>query len=269
MISSAIVVDDQASRTALCHILTKHDDFQISLVCGSKNAVERIAWARPAVLFLDTEFHAKSGFDILGELRSEPVPLLIFVTTTRKHATRAFDVQAVDYLLKPLNEERVVVALQRLRARRSGTQNGRYARWPQSRAVEDESQCANAERIAIRDGTTTKFLLVRDIDWIRSAGSHVELYVGKRVYQHRDTLSSMESRLDRNEFTRIHRYVIVNDRKVESIRRGPNTCWEATLKGGTELSVGNAYRWELANKLGISVVNYAVQRRRGPSAPDI
>jgi len=258
MIRALIVDDEELARDKLRRLLAAHDDVRvIGEAKDGDEAVELLRQERPDLVFLDIDMPQRNGFEVLDAIDVDPVPLVVFVTAFDQYAVQAFEVHAVDYLLKPFEEHRLRAAIQRARERREGA--GSVSIEPllgvlaemRSRQQQLEGRLlddAYPHRIPVREGQEILFVDLEDIDWMEAADNYVQLHAGRRTYMVRETLAAMESRLDPKRFTRIHRGAIVNDRKVRSLRPQASGDLEAVLRDGTALPVSRSYRERVTTK---------------------
>jgi two-component system LytT family response regulator len=228
----ALVVDDEPpARRRLIALLSHHPDVTVVGACGTAaEAVRAIGADRPEVVFLDVAMPEADGFAVLDELIDPPA--VVFVTAHAHHAARAFDVAAVDYLVKPYHRERLAAALDRVR--------GRVRQAPPS-----------AQRIAVGVGRRTRLLDPAEIDYLQAEGNYVRVYAGTASYLVRATLTAMLSRLDGAAFLRVHRSLAVRldrVRDVEVLRHGELAL---RLRTGALLVSGRAYRNHLRRALGL------------------
>jgi two-component system LytT family response regulator len=258
MISVMIVDDEALARDKLRRFLGNRGDVRVvGEAASGSEAIDRIRESRPDLVFLDIDMPDRSGFDVIEELPADGAPLVVFVTAYDEYAVRAFDVHAVDYVLKPFEEHRLDAALTRARARLAGP-----ARTPvepllallgemRARQHELERRLLGggfSDRLPVKEGAETLFVPVASVDWIESADNYVELHVGGRTHLLRETLSAMEARLDPRQFTRIHRGTIVNDRRLRALRPQASGEMEAVLLDGTALPIGRSYRERVTAK---------------------
>jgi two-component system LytT family response regulator len=250
---SILIVDDEAlARDKLRRLLARHLDVSVAgEAANGEEAVAGVAGLRPDLVFLDIDLPDRSGFQVIESFEPGRVPLVVFVTAYDEFAVRAFEVHAVDYLLKPFEEHRLDAALERVRTRLAGSGGESIepllAMLAEMRARQHELErrlLGNdfATRLAIRDGAETVFVAVDGIDWVESADNYVEVHAAGRTHLLRETLAAMESRLDPRHFTRIHRGTIVHDLRVRSLRPQATGELEAVLEDGTALPVGRSYR---------------------------
>jgi len=251
----AVVVDDEPlAREGMVDLLALDGDVEIvGVFDGGQPAVDAIRALRPDVLFLDVQMPEMNGFELLRALGDDAPPVTIFVTAYDRYAVQAFEVNAVDYLLKPIEETRLRAAL--AKAKRV-TQIA-----PSQAPVERERLLAALERVTagmaesgagriiVRDAGRMQVVRAVDVTWIEGAGSYVKLHVGGKAIMHRETLASLEARLDTRRFLRVHRSAIVNlaqVRAVESHLRGDGVV---VLHDGTRLKVLAARRGQLETLL--------------------
>lgn len=227
----AIVDDVQLARQRLERLLAAEPEVEIVASCGDPvSALDTLAQAAPELLLLDVEMPELDGFALLGRLAPETRPDVVFVTAYDQHAVRAFDVHAVDYLLKPVEPERLHAALHRARQRRA-------------------ARPAPPARLLLRDGDGTQVLAMAQIDWIEAAGNYLCIRSQGRTHVQRCTLSQMERRLDPQRFQRIHRSRIVNVDRIARLVPQFNGDHTVVLHDGTELALSRTYREALFSRL--------------------
>ena len=214
-----IVDDEPPARAGLRQLLAGDRAVEVVGEAGSAAAArEAIARLSPDLVLLDIEMPAEDGFAALSEDRD--LPVFVFVTAHAHHAVRAFDVRAIDYVLKPFSDRRFAEALSRAKA-----------------AIAQRRPA----RIAVRDAGRVRYISVDAIDWIAAADYYVELHVGGDVLLHREPLTTLAARLDPHRFIRVHRRAIVNrDRIIELRQRGAR--WEAVLASGNVIPVARRSR---------------------------
>jgi two-component system LytT family response regulator len=196
-------------------------------------------------LFLDIQIPGFDGFELLARIAPERWPLLIFVTAYHQHAVRAFEVHAIDYLLKPFEYDRVREAIARARhllgIDAAASQQARIADLLET----IQTQKARWERIAIRDSGRTLFLKSEQVEWVESEGNYLRLHVGKESYLLRETLNSLAARLASRKFLRVSRSALVNLERVREWQPLFNGDSVLILEGGTRLPVSRVYRSNL------------------------
>jgi two-component system LytT family response regulator len=211
-------------------------------------ALARIRELRPDVVFLDIQMPGMDGFDLIKKLEPEMPPAIVFVTAHDDHAIKAFEVEAVDYLLKPFDRPRLRQALNR--ARRQLAQGPGEMVERLRRLLDTASETRRLRRIAIRSGGRLQSLRVEEIQWLEAADNYVRIHTGKGAHLIRETLSQLEQRLDPELFVRVHRSSIVKIdgiREVESLFHGD---YAVVLRTGERLAVGRRYRERLLEAIG-------------------
>ena len=238
----ALVVDDEPlARGHLRALLEDRGDVQVVDECGDgRTAVERIRELGPDLVLLDVQMPELDGLGVVRAIGPDRMPLVVFVTAHDQHAVEAFEVHALDYVLKPFHRARFNSAIDRVVSLiRSGSAHSRSR--PLAEAV-DRLAAPASERIAIRSGDRVLYLRTADIDWIEAADDLVRLHVGKQVYDHRTTMSQIEQRLPASRFLRIHRSTIVNVERIREFQPWFQGDWILVLADGTRLQSGKSYR---------------------------
>jgi two-component system, LytTR family, response regulator len=235
-----IVDDESAARRRIRRLLTGEDDVTVVGECADGvSALSAIAKCRPDVAFLDVQMPELDGFGVVRSLTAAELPALVFVTAYDRYALRAFDVQAIDYLLKPFTRERFRTALTRARDRvHERSKADRVARLL---AHLDASQHYPA-RVAVRTGDRFVAVDWHDVDWIEAADNYVTLHVGGREYLLRDTLTSIERQLDPDRFTRVHRSAIVQLDRIVELHPATHGDADLVLRNGTRLTLTRTWR---------------------------
>jgi two-component system LytT family response regulator len=248
----ALIADDEPlARRRLERLLEQEPEAELVAACGSgPDAVEAVKLHAPDLLFLDVQMPDLDGFGVLEALGNDIPPAVIFVTAFDAYAIQAFEANALDYLLKPFDADRFHRAFQRAeeRIRRPGPEAA-----PAQLAQLLESltrQRTTAERLAIRAEGRVYFVRVADIDWIETASNYVRLHSGKTSHLLRESLSSLETRLDPERFLRIHRTTIVNVERLRELQPWFSGEFIAILQDGTRLKVSRGYRDRVARWLG-------------------
>jgi two-component system, LytTR family, response regulator len=248
----ALVVDDEPlGRRAIRRFLGKHVGVDVICECGDgESAVGAIRERKPDLVFLDVQMPEMDGFQVLSEVGVNEMPVTIFVTAYDHYALRAFDANAIDYLLKPIGKERFERALTRAKHRIAG----QFSREEVHRILSSLERLAAAriypERLSIPKNGRVLFVATKDIDWIEAEGNYVRLHVGNRGYEFRETLAALEGKLNPAEFLRIHRSTIVNIHRIKEIQAWFHGHHRVLLENGTELRMSR-YQREIARKLGL------------------
>ena len=246
-----VIVDDmELARKRLVRQLSRHPDVQIIAECASgAEAVAVAQTQRPDLMFLDVQMPEQDGFDVVRKLGEQNVPEIVFVTAYDQFALKAFDVHAVDYLLKPFSAERLDVALTRAR-RKLAQGNGHIDPQIAELMRSMKGQAERAKPILLKvDGNA---LLIRqaEIDWVESAGNYVKVHAGKDGYMIRETMADFELRLDQQSFVRVHRSTIVNIARIREIRPCVSGNHQLILRDGQSVTMSRTYRQRLTALLG-------------------
>jgi len=263
----ALVVDDEPlARERLRDLLHEVPDVQVAAEAeDGPEAVEAIDEHRPDLVFLDVQMPGMSGIDVISEVGREQMPVTIFVTAYDQYAIKAFDLAAVDYLLKPFDDARFEQALERARERLSDRNTEAISRrlldLLQERdpslleeAAEDERDEDYLERIAVQGRGKARIVSVDDLTHITADGSYAELHTGDGDYVIRERMKTLAARLNPQEFVRVHRSAIVRLDEVEEILRGGGGDYAVRLRDGTRVSVSRGRIDELQERLGVDVV---------------
>jgi len=250
-IRAAIVDDEPLARRRIRNLLRGEPDVEVIAECANgKEAIDSLEESPPDLLFLDIQMPEIDGFDVLQAIGVGRVPAVIFVTAYDQFALRAFEAHALDYLLKPFDDERFEAALQRARERVRQQQRGDLDRRLQSLLENVRGDHGYLRRLVVPTGHRNVFIRTEQIDWIEADRNYIRLHVGGRAYLMRENLSRITSALDPATFCRIHRSTIVNiDRiqAVESLFRGE---YVVVLHDGTKLTSGRSYRANLHAIMG-------------------
>ena len=238
----ALVVDDEpVARSHLRALLEDRGDMQVIDECGDGlTAVERIRTLVPDLVLLDVQMPELDGLGVVRAVGPDRMPPVVFVTAHDQHAVDAFEVHALDYVLKPVHRARFNGAIDRaVNLIRSGSASSRSRPLAE---VLDRLGTPGAERIAVKSGDRVLYLRVADIDWIEAADDLVKLHVGKTVHDHRATMAQIEQRLPPSRFIRIHRSTIVNIERIREFQPWFQGDWILVLADGTRLQSGKSYR---------------------------
>ena len=246
-----IVDDEPLAREMLREML--QGDQEVTIVGESTNgreAVEAIRTTSPDLLFLDVQMPELGGFEVLEALGKNRIPHVIFVTAYDHYAVRAFEVHALDYLLKPFDQERFDVAWERAKAQMRHERNGGVDQRILTLLEELKAGSKYLERLVIKSGGRIYFLETGDIDWIEAEGNYVSVHSGKKSHLLRETISSLESQLDPRKFVRIHRSSIVRIDRIQELQPWFHGEYRVILHSGTQLTLSRNYREKLQEALG-------------------
>ncbi|MFN2567442.1 MAG: LytR/AlgR family response regulator transcription factor [Gemmatimonadaceae bacterium] len=260
-----IVDDEPLARQRLEDLLHREDGVEIVGTADNGDAaIEAIRDWKPDLLFLDVQMPGKTGLDVVREIGADAMPATIFVTAYDQYALKAFEMAAVDYVVKPFDDERFEQAFRRARRMIELEEVGRLRAQllavlqsgggPAPRvpsAGGDGSRSPYLERIAVETKGQVRVVPVKQIDYIMASGPYAELYVGDKRYIIRERMQTLEDRLDPNRFFRIHRSAIVRLDLVETLLRKPGGDYALQLKGGVRLKVSRSRFEELEKRMGI------------------
>ena len=251
MVRVLIVDDEPVARRRLRRLLRLASDVAVVGECGDGvTALEMIRELSPDVVLLDVQMPELDGFGLLQAMSPEEIPVIIFVTAYDRYALRAFEVHALDYVLKPVEAERLTTAVARARARleeRKGTRlDERILSLLETLAPDRK----HLTRIPVRTEGRVHVLDLADVDWIGAADNYVTLHAGPREYLIRDTMGRLERELDPDRFVRVHRSSIVQIDRVRELLPDFHGDFTLVLKTGTTLTLSRGYRAKLEAVLG-------------------
>ena len=245
-INALIAEDEPVAREALKSMLKHEADVEVVAESGTgRHAVDAINNLKPDVVFLDIEMPELNGFDVLAEIENRHTPAVIFVAGSETAAARAFDVGAIDYLIKPCRRDRLRSALDRVRERMRHAQTQELHERMEVLLANVRPEPRNAERIAIKSNGRIVFLRLADVDWAEAADNYVNLHVGSESYLFRETMNALEARLSTKRFVRISRSAIVNIEQIKELQPMPHGEYEVVLQNGTKLTLSRGYREKL------------------------
>jgi two-component system LytT family response regulator len=250
-----LVVDDEPlAREGIRLLLETDSDIEAVHECtDGQAAVEAIIEMEPNLVFLDVQMPELDGFEVLEAVGVARMPHTIFVTAYDKYALQAFEVHALDYLLKPFTNERFFEALQRAKAQISFSEENRLSDRLSELLEHFKHGEDRLERLAIKSAGRIRFLDVEKIDWIEASDAYLRLHVGRESHLVRGTMSGIEARLDPGSFLRIHRSTIINLKSVKELQPLFHGEYAVTLLDGTYLTSGRSYREKLQSLLDNSL----------------
>ena len=239
-----IIADDESlARKKLRFMLAPESDVQVVAECQTgAETLHALAIYKPDLLLLDIRLPDLDGFEVLIQTPSTDLPLVIFTTAYDRHAVRAFEARALDYLLKPFDQERLHQALNRARTELLKANDREATRRIMDLLSESAGRQAPSRRLIVKAGGRVVFLSFDEIDWVEAAANYVRLYVGKQVYVLRRGIGEIADRLDPLQFIRIHRSAIVNVHKIKELQPVNSGEYIVVLKDGRELSCSRGYR---------------------------
>ncbi len=251
-IRAVIVDDEELARRGLRKRLERTPDVEVVAECrNGREAIEALRRMAPDLVFLDVQMPGKSGFDVVEAIGWEACPHIVFVTAYDRHALRAFQVNALDYLLKPIDDERLEVALHRVREALARKQDSEFGHRLAALLAATGRTSSQPERLVVRCSGRVVFVRVREIDWVEAAGDYVTLHCGKKSWLMRETLSALKSKLG-SQFARIHRSSVVNLERIVELKPLDNGEYLVLLQNGTQLKLSRSYRDALPQLLGTS-----------------
>ncbi|HVU16401.1 MAG TPA: LytTR family DNA-binding domain-containing protein [Candidatus Didemnitutus sp.] len=260
-IRTLVVDDEPAARRGLRLLLERDPEIELLAEAASgTEAVARILELKPDLVFLDVQMPELSGFKVLETVGTRHTPAVVFVTAYDQHALRAFEVNAVDYLLKPFEDERFEAAVRRAKAQIQRQQTDTLGAKlnqllaylqtvPGSAAAEPRTETITRERILLKSGGDIYFLKSDEIDWIEADGDYMKFYAAGRTHLLRETMGRLEEKLDPQQFIRIHRSTIVNLSRVKKLSPSFAGEYAVILHDGTKLRLSRGYHGRLQELL--------------------
>jgi two-component system LytT family response regulator len=258
-LSAVIVDDEQLARRGLSVRVRELPDVEVVAECGNGlEALSAVAEHSPDLLFLDIQMPGMDGFEVVERLQGDDMPMVIFVTAYNEYAVDAFKVHAIDYITKPIEEERLAEAVararQHLEQERSSANKEKLVRMIMSMTGESASQIEAMaeqgelgreswpEKITVKDGSDIQFIRVADIQWVDAAGDYMCIHARGKTHIMRITMKQLEAMLNPAQFLRVHRSTIVNSRVITGAQTLSNGEFLLNLEGDTQLKVSRSYR---------------------------
>jgi two-component system LytT family response regulator len=240
----ALIVDDEPlAREWVRSAVAEDPELEVLGECGDGfEAAEAIRRLKPDLVFLDVQMPGLDGFGVLEALSPEEIPAVVFVTAFDQYAVRAFEAQAVDYLMKPFSKERVEEALRRVRELVKGKSLEDFRESVAKIVEKIRRDRSFPEWVLLKADGKNVFVKVKDIDWIESSRNNVRIHVGQTIYLLHETTSAIASRLDPKKFLRIHRSAIVNIERIKELHPWFNGDYAVVLRDGTQLTLSSSYR---------------------------
>jgi len=247
-----LVADDETpARQRLIDLLAK--DAQIASVTEAADgeaAVLAIEKRRPDLVFLDVQMPELDGLGVVDAIGAAQMPLTVFVTAYDQHAIRAFEANALDYLLKPFSDERFEATMSRVKTRLDERSIGEFGQRILKMVAASPAAERRLDRLVVKSAGTTRFIRAIDIDWIEAAGVYVTLHVAGKELLYRAALNDLADRLDPRRFVRVHRSALVNIESIVQLEPMSHGEFEAVLKNGSRTRVSRTYRALLEKRLG-------------------
>ncbi|MEO0470520.1 MAG: LytTR family DNA-binding domain-containing protein [Bacteroidota bacterium] len=243
-IRTLIIDDEPLARRRIAKLLEQIE--YVALIGECKNggeAVNQIRRYKPDLVFLDVQMPDLSGFEVLAKSEEGRMPFIIFVTAFNQYALKAFDVRAVDYLLKPFDDERFFQALEHARQQiLLNDQQSLHQKMVQLIEEFQHQQSDDLTAIEIRKNGQSHWIKLQDVYWIESYGNYLKLHLEHRYYLYRETLASIEAQLPSGQFCRIHRSILINTHFLDKIHYQGNNQFSLTLSNGEQLMSSRGYR---------------------------
>jgi two-component system LytT family response regulator len=246
-----IVDDEPLARERLQMMLKPESDLEVvGEAINGDAAVAAIRKLSPDLVFLDIQMPVIDGFSVITELGAEHMPLTIFVTAYDRYALRAFEVHALDYLLKPFDRERFQQALARARAQLQGKETAALNQRLAALLEQLHGEKQPLERVVVKESGRIFFLKAEEIDWVEAAENYVNIHAGKASHLLRETMSRLETRLDPSRFVRIHRSTIINIERLQELQPLFHGDYTVILNDGTKLTLSRGYKEKFQERLG-------------------
>jgi two-component system LytT family response regulator len=250
-IRTLIVDDEPLARERVKRFLRDEKDISIIGECGNgEDAVEAIQSKEPDLVFLDIQMPEKNGFEVIRSLDGNQLPTVVFVTAYDQYALQAFDVHALDYLLKPFNRDRFQRAVVRAREQIDDRRRGDLDERLTSLIENLKSEKKYLDRLVVKTVGRVFFLKTDEIDWIEAAGNYVKLHVGRESHMIRETMNGIETKLDPDKFIRIHRSTVVHIDRIKELHPMFSGDYAVMLRDGTELALSRNYRERFLEMFG-------------------
>lgn len=251
-IRTLVADDEPIARARVVSLLKGEADIEVVRECATgEEARTAIEQERLDLLFLDIQMPEMSGMELARTIRANGMPAVVFVTAYDQYALRAFEVHALDYLLKPFSSDRFRAALGHARehlAKRRGSPEPIATSAPGT--AHDAPASGRRNRLMVKSGGRIHFVRTADIDWCEAAGNYVRMHVGQQEHLVRDTMGHLESQLDGQQFMRIHRSTIVNVDRIQEMQSSFNGEYVVLLRNGTRLTLSRGYRDAIQTRLG-------------------
>jgi len=250
-IRTIIVDDEPLARGRVRRVLADESDIEIIDEFGDgKTALAAIRELKPDLVFLDIQMPEMNGFDVIQSLNAESTPAIIFVTAYDQYALQAFDLYALDYLLKPFDRKRAKRAVERAREHIRSRERGELDERLRSLVAGLKPDRKYLERLVIKSTGRIFFLKTEEVDWIEASGNYLKIHVGRDAHMIRETMNSIEAKLDPSKFIRIHRSTIVNIDRIRELHPMFSGDYSVLLRDGTELALTRNYRERLVELIG-------------------
>ena len=252
-IRTLVVDDEPMAWERVLALLREESDVDVIGECADgTQAMSRIRQDAPDLVFLDVQMPGCDGFGVIQGVGAERMPTVVFVTAYDEYALRAFEVHALDYLLKPFGKDRFRETLKHARVALEHRRAGELGRRVLALVNDIKPEPGRLDRLIVKSGGRVFFLRTEEIDWIEAAGNYVRLHLGEESHLFRETMNHMEGRLDSRRFVRIHRSKIVNIERVRELQPWLNGEYVVVLRNGTRLTLSRGYRDRIQEHLASS-----------------
>jgi two-component system, LytTR family, response regulator len=249
-IRTLVVDDEPMARERIRSLLAQEVDVEVVGECADGvQAVSAIQQLSPELVFLDVQMPAVDGFGVIQQVGPDRMPMVVFVTAYDEYALQAFEVHALDYLLKPFGRDRLQQCLDHARRQRERRQTGELGKTLLALVQDFRPEQKKQDRLVIKSGGRVFFVRTEEIEWIEAAGNYVRLHMKDQSHLFRETMNQMEARLDPHRFFRIHRSRIVNTERIKELQPWFNGEYVVVLQNGTQLRLSRSYREKLEERL--------------------
>jgi two-component system LytT family response regulator len=249
-IRTMVIDDEPLARERIVGLLQQEQDIELVGECADgAQAVSAIQQQSPDLVFLDVQMPACDGFNIIQQVGPDRMPAVVFVTAYDEYALRAFEVHAIDYLLKPFGRDRFQQTLKHAREHLERRRAGDLGRRLLALVQDVKPEPPKLDRVVVKSGGRVFFLRTDQIDWIEAAGNYVRLHLSDNAHLFRETMNNMEARLDAGRFVRIHRSRIVNTDRIKELQPWFNGEYVVVLQNGSRLPLSRGCREKLQERL--------------------
>ena len=250
-ITTLIVDDEPLARDRIRKLLQKQDDIEVLGECADgAEAVIAIRREKPDLVFLDIQMPELDGFGVLQQIESARMPAVVFVTAYDRFALRAFEVHALDYLLKPFDRGRFEAMLERAREQIQRRETANLSHRITELLADLKAGPKSQERLAVKSGGKVVLLNIEEVDWIEAADNYVNLHIENECHLHRQTMAALEGKLSADKFMRISRSTIVNIERIKELQPLFHGEYAVILRNGTRLTLSRSHRDKLNRLLG-------------------
>jgi two-component system, LytTR family, response regulator len=249
-IRTLIVDDEDLARERIQALLEEQPDIEIVGLCADgTSAIETIDRERPDLVFLDVQMPGMDGFEVVENIDTEHVPAIVFVTAYDGHALRAFEINALDFLLKPFDQARFEKALERARSQLNRDRTSLIDARLVSLLEGLHEERKYPERLIVKSGGRVFFVRTEDIDWVEASGNYVKIHAKGEAHLIRESMKNMETKLDSKIFVRIHRSAIVNIDRIKELEPWFHGEYVVIMRDGTRLTASRVFSERLSTAI--------------------